>query len=84
MQLVHSEELDLCAVIDAFRLPGQKSWDQARAAQQSFLAKHQFLVVAKKGLASGPVLRVTPALFNTSSELDRLVDAIWAEPAMFT
>lgn len=84
VQLVHSEEPGLGAIIGAFRLPGQKSWDQARAAQQRFLAKHQVLVVAKQGLASGPVLRVTPALFNTSSELDRLVDAIRAERPMFT
>ncbi|WP_244650351.1 aminotransferase class V-fold PLP-dependent enzyme [Sphingomonas sp. CFBP 13706] len=81
LQLVHSEEPGLCAVIGAFRLPGQKGWNQARAAQRRFIDKHQVLVVAKQGLASGPVLRVTPSLFNTDGELERLVDAIRAEHA---
>lgn len=69
--------------IGAFRLPGQRSWAQAQAAQQRFIERHRLLVVAKRGLASGPVLRVTPALFNTADEIDRLIQAVVAERAMF-
>lgn len=65
--------------ISAFRLRGLKTMEQARQVQAHFLARHRLLVVAKSGLASGPVMRVTPALFNTTPELDRLVAAIQAE-----
>ena len=69
--------------VAAFRLPGMRGPDDAKKAAALFLAKYRLLVVAKTGLASGPVLRVTPALFNTSGELDRLVAAIRAERRLF-
>lgn len=69
--------------ISAFRLPGMRTIEQARQAQATFVQKHGLLVVAKAGLAAGPGLRVTPALFNTMAEMDRLVAAIHAEKGMF-
>lgn len=83
LQIVHPEEPGRCAVIGAFRLPGQRTLEQARLAQQRFVEKHRVLVVAKQGLASGPVLRVTPSLFNTRSELGKLVDAVRSERNLF-
>ena len=81
--IVHPQEPDRVGAIGAFRLPGQRNWAQAQAAQQRFIERHRVLVVAKRGLASGPVLRVTPALFNTADEMDQLIEAIRAERAMF-
>jgi len=80
--IVHPQESARVGAIGAFRLPGQRDWAQAQAAQQRFIERHRVLVVAKRGLASGPVLRVTPALFNTADEIDRLVAAIQSERAM--
>jgi selenocysteine lyase/cysteine desulfurase len=76
-------EKDNYAAITAFRLPGMKSIENARHAHQLFLKKYGLLIVAKSGLDSGAVLRVTPALFNTTGELDRLVGAIAAERRLF-
>lgn len=83
LQIVHPEETGRHAVIGAFRLPGQRSWADAQRAQGNLLERHRVLVVAKQGLASGPVLRVTPALFNTEAEIDRMVAAIQAERGLF-
>lgn len=83
LQIVQPDEPERHAVIGAFRLPDQRSWDQARIAQRRFIERHRVLVVAKQGLASGPVLRVTPSLFNTPDELDRLVSAIRSERQLF-
>jgi len=69
--------------ISAFRLRGLRTMEQAREAQARFVARHRILVVAKSGLASGPVMRVTPALFNTTDELDRLITAIRTEQDLF-
>jgi hypothetical protein len=35
------------------------------------------MTVARRGLDAGFAIRVTPALFNTTEELDRLVAGIW-------
>lgn len=84
LSIVHPLEPDRVGAIGAFRLSGQRDWAHAQAAQQRFIERHRVLVVAKRGLASGPVLRVTPALFNTTDEIDRLVATIRSERAMFT
>lgn len=83
VEVVLPREPDNYGAMSAFRLPGMRTAEQAKAAQARFVERHRLLVVAKPGLAAGPVLRVTPALFNSTAELDRLVAAIAAERAMF-
>lgn len=83
LKIVHSQEPGRHAVIGAFRLPNQRSWPDAQRAQKVLLDKHGVLVVAKQGFASGPVLRVAPALFNTKHELDRMIAAVQAERHLF-
>ncbi|MCJ2183546.1 aminotransferase class V-fold PLP-dependent enzyme [Novosphingobium sp. 1949] len=84
LEILVPEEAGRYGAITAFRLSGMGT-DYARyqRAQALFRDKYALQVVAKAGLASGPGLRVTPALFNTTAELDRLVTAIRAERAMF-
>jgi selenocysteine lyase/cysteine desulfurase len=84
VQLMLPHELDNYGAISAFRLPGMKTSDDARRVQSLFIEKHKLLVVAKAGLESGALLRVTPALFNSGQELDRLVTAIRTERNLFT
>ena len=83
VELMLPAERDNYVAISAFRLPGMKTLEQARRAHKMFLQKYGLLVVAKGGLDSGAVLRVTPGLFNTTAELDRLVVAITAERKLF-
>lgn len=83
LELMQPDEPERHAVISAFRLPGQKTIEQAREVQKRFVERHGVLVVAKAGLASGPVIRVTPALFNTPAEIDQLIKAIRIEHNMF-
>ncbi len=83
LTLMLPDEPENYGAISAFRLPGMKTIEQARRAQALFVQKYGVLVVAKAGLAAGPGLRVTPALFNTAAEVDRLTAAIHAEKGMF-
>ncbi len=76
-------ERDNYGAITGFRLRGMRTPEQARQAQALFLDKYKLLIVAKAGLEAGPVLRVTPALFNTTAQLDRLIAAIKAERKLF-
>ena len=84
LEILVPQEADRFGAVTGFRLPGMKGPDGAKQAAKLFLDKYRLLVVAKAGLASGPGLRVTPALFNSSAELDRLVAAIRAERHLFT
>lgn len=83
IELMLPDEPDNYGAISAFRLPGMRSDDQVRQATARFIDGHGLLVVGKAGLQSGPVLRVTPSLFNSTDELDRLVAAIHAERNLF-
>jgi selenocysteine lyase/cysteine desulfurase len=66
----------------SFRLRGMKTFEQAKRVQDLLLAKYKILTVARKGIANGAAVRVTPALYNTTAELDRLVVAIRNEHRM--
>jgi selenocysteine lyase/cysteine desulfurase len=83
LDLLLPDEPDNYAAITSFRLPKMNGLSATKQAQQTLLHKHGVLVVAKAGLQSGPVLRVTPALFSTRAELDRLVLAIQSERSLF-
>ena len=63
----------------SFRLKGMKRFEQAKKVQDLFMAKYRVLTVARKGIAQGAAVRVTPALYNTTAEVDRLVLAISQE-----
>lgn len=63
----------------SFRLEGMHGFEQAKHVQDVLLAKHKVLTVARKGITKGAAVRVTPALYNTDAELDRLVIAIKQE-----
>lgn len=83
VEITVPDEPGRAAAMTSFRLPGMRTLAQAQRAQTVFLERHRLLVVAKGGLASGPILRVTPSLFNTRAELDRLVHAIHQERHLF-
>lgn len=53
LELMQPEDSDRYAAISAFRLPGQKTLEQAREVQRRFVKRHGVLVVAKAGLAQG-------------------------------
>lgn len=59
--------------------------DYAAAQQMSriLLDKHRILTVARRGIANGSAVRVTPTLYNTHAELDRLVAALRSESSGF-
>ena len=70
-----------CA-ITSFRLRGMHTMADAEAVQHRLLSKHNVLTVARKGVANGPVVRVTPGLYTTQADVDALVHALEAEHAM--
>ncbi len=68
----------------SFRLKGMKTFEQARELQMLLVNKYKILTVARKGIARGAAVRVTPALYNTTAELDQFVAAIRKEYKLFS
>lgn len=69
--------------VTSFRLPGIRDYGRAQALAKRLLETHRILTVARRGLEKGAVVRVTPTLYNTPAELDRLVTALRAESPAF-
>ena len=67
----------------SFRIQGMQTFEQARQLQDRLLEKHNVLTVARKGIAKGAAIRVTPALYNRTADLDVLVSAIRKEHRLF-
>lgn len=63
----------------SFRLKGMKSFEQAKRVQDLLLGKYKVLTVARKEISRGAAVRVTPALYNTTADIDKLVEAIRQE-----
>lgn len=70
-----------CA-ITSFRLRGMHTVADAERVQHRLLDRHKVLTVARKGVAKGPVVRVTPGLYTTPADVDALVHALEAEHRM--
>jgi len=68
----------------SFRLKGMKTFEQAKQLQDLLVAKYKILTVARNGITKGAAVRVTPALYNTTAELDKFVNAIRNEHKMFS
>ena len=71
-----------CA-ITSIRLRGMRTMEDAERLQHRLLDRHKVLTVARKGVAQGAVLRVTPGLYTTHADVNTLVAALEAEHAMF-
>ncbi|MBS1872180.1 MAG: aminotransferase class V-fold PLP-dependent enzyme [Acidobacteria bacterium] len=67
----------------SFRLKALKTFEQAVQLQNLLMSKYGIVTVARKGIARGAAIRVTPALYNTAAELDRFVAAVRAEYRLF-
>lgn len=65
--------------VTSFRLPATRDYAQAQRLASLLLNKHRVLTVARRGMAAGAAIRVTPALYNTTAELDRFINALRAE-----
>lgn len=70
------DEPELYGAIASFRPKAFSSYEDFQALQARLARERQVLIVAKRGLEKGPVMRVTPSLFTTPEEVDSLIEAL--------
>jgi len=66
----------LVGSITGFRLNGWTSGDANREVVRRLAEDHGIFTVARTGVAAGDCVRVTPALYNLPTDLDKLVTAL--------
>lgn len=78
VQVLASSDSRLSSAIASFRLRGKTSVADNAALSRRLLAQHGVFAVLRDGLASGACVRVTPAIFTSEQQVDRLVAALAA------
>ncbi|TWI48470.1 selenocysteine lyase/cysteine desulfurase [Pseudoduganella flava] len=76
IDVLASSDPRLTSAIAAFRLRGKRSVADNVALAKRLLQEHGVFVVMRDGLASGACVRVTPAIFTSEAQVDRLVTAL--------
>ncbi|MBU6372626.1 MAG: aminotransferase class V-fold PLP-dependent enzyme [Alphaproteobacteria bacterium] len=64
--------------LTSFRLRGKTSAEDARAIARRLLDAHKIFTVARFGVARGACVRVTPNVFTSEDDIDRLLAAVRA------
>lgn len=78
LEILTPDEPGSYGAITSFRLSGRTTSQENRLLSQRLLEDHGVFTVERGGAARGACIRVTPSLFNTMDEMDRLRDAIQA------
>lgn len=76
IQVLASDDPRLTSAIASFRLAGRASVDENIALSRLLLREHRVFTVMRDGLASGACVRVTPSIFTSEEQVDRLVAAL--------
>lgn len=70
------DDRDLAAAITSFRLHGRGGKAENQAVVTELFDRYKLFTVWRTGIARGDCVRVTPALYNTPADADRLAAAL--------
>jgi selenocysteine lyase/cysteine desulfurase len=76
VEVLASADPRLTSAIASFRLKGRASVADNLALSRRLLREHRVFTVMRDGLASGACVRVTPSIFTSEAQIDRLVAAL--------
>jgi selenocysteine lyase/cysteine desulfurase len=70
------DDAGLVAGITSFRIQGRTGRAENQAVTAELFDQHRLFTVWRNGLARGDCVRVTPSLYNTPADADRLAGAL--------
>jgi len=76
LDILTPQDPRLYCAITSFRLPGRTSVADNAAIAKDLLDRFGIFTVARTGVAAGACVRVTPAVFTSADEIQRLVHAL--------
>jgi isopenicillin-N epimerase len=78
VDILTPDDREMVAGITSFRIHGRTGRAENQAVAEALLTQHRLFTFWRTGLAKGDCVRVTPALYNTPADLDRLSTALKA------
>ena len=78
VDILTPDQPGMAAGITSFRLAGRTTPDDYKALVAQLRDSYGVLTVRRTGVAKGPCIRVSPALYTAEADLDRLVSALKA------
>ncbi len=78
LQILAPDDPRLHAGITSFRFMGQTSVEANKTIAARLLEEHGLFTVHRGGVAAGACVRVTPALYNTPADFEKLAPALSA------
>lgn len=76
VRVLTPDEPGMYGGITAFRMPGRVSKADNLAIAEELMTRHRIFTVARSGMSGGDAVRVTPALFTSADDVDRLGAAL--------
>lgn len=76
IDILTPDDRDMVAGITSFRIHGRTGRSDNQAVATELLERHKLFTVWRTGLSRGDCVRVTPALYNTPADADRLASAL--------
>jgi selenocysteine lyase/cysteine desulfurase len=76
IDVLTSDDPNMVAAITSFRLHGRGTREENQRVVRELLERHRLFTVWRTGIAKGDCVRVTPALYNTPADADRLAAAL--------
>jgi selenocysteine lyase/cysteine desulfurase len=76
IDILAPDQPGMSAAITSFRLGGRTGREENQAVVRELLDRFRIFTVWRTGVAGGDCVRVTPALYNTPQDVDRLVEAL--------
>lgn len=76
IQILTPDDPRLCGAITSLRIKGKTGKADNQLLAQQLREQHNIFTVARGGAASGDSVRITPAIFTRTSDLDKLVAAL--------
>jgi selenocysteine lyase/cysteine desulfurase len=70
------DDREMTAAITSFRLHGRTSKEDNDRIVKDLLDRYRIFTVRRSGLERGDCVRVTPALYNSAADVDRLAAAL--------
>ena len=76
IQILTPDDRELCGAITSFRLNGGTSHDHNQRLVETLRDRYGVLTAHRTGITRGDCVRVTPAIYNSVADVDRLAAAI--------
>ncbi|MEV1248770.1 aminotransferase class V-fold PLP-dependent enzyme [Nonomuraea sp. NPDC049750] len=76
VQILTPDEPDMYGAITAMRLRRRTSEADNQAIADELMTRHRIFTIARTGITGGAAVRVTPALFTSADDVDRLAAAL--------